>query len=57
MPDPFADPKTLHPVTLPDGASHKGTVYLAPAVRNHSRFIVGDYTYASAHVPPDDWAF
>lgn len=53
----LADPNKLHPVTLPDSSQHKGTVFLAPAVANHAKFHVGDYTYASAHVPPADWAF
>ncbi|MEO9864243.1 MAG: CatB-related O-acetyltransferase [Yoonia sp.] len=57
MPDPFPAPETLRPVILPDGTPHAGTVFLAPAVKDHTKFIVGDYTYASAHVPPDDWAF
>lgn len=57
MPDPFPAPDTLHPVILPDGTPHAGTVFLAPALKGHTKFIVGDYTYASAHVPPDDWAF
>lgn len=52
----FASPDTLHPVRLPDGSAHLGTVFLKPAIET-SRFEVGDYTYASAHVPPDDWAF
>ena len=56
MPAIFASPDTLHPVTLPDGTSHLGTVFLAPATAHNARFNVGDYSYASAHVPPDDWA-
>lgn len=55
MPRPFPDPQTLNPVTLPDGTPHEGTVFLAPAVKAHAKFHVGDYTYASAHVPPDGW--
>lgn len=51
------DPSMLHPVRLPDGRPHEGTVFLAPAVAHHARIDVGDYTYASAHVPPQDWAF
>lgn len=57
MSTPFPDPDTLHPVKLPTAEDHKGTVFLAPATVDHPRFHVGDYTYASAHVPPDDWAF
>ncbi|WP_322865133.1 CatB-related O-acetyltransferase [Aquicoccus sp. G2-2] len=54
MPD-FPSPETRHPVRLPDGAAHDGTVFLKPAI-NHARFAVGEYTYASAHRPPADWA-
>lgn len=52
---PFPTPDTRHPVRLPDGSAHEGTIFLAPAI-SHPRIAVGDYTYASAHVPPDDWA-
>lgn len=52
---PFARPDAAHPVTLPDGNSHLGTVYLR-AVIDHPRIEIGDYTYASAHHPPADWA-
>ena len=57
MPTSFPAPDTLHPVLLPDGSPHLGTVFLAPAVQGCARIIVGDYTYASAHEPPDHWAF
>ncbi len=57
MSGPIADPQTLHPVILPDGTPHEGTVFLAPAVAHHTKFIVGDYSYASAHTAPADWAF
>ena len=52
---PFADPGALHPVILPDGTPHEGTVFLSVAI-THPRIDVGDYTYASAHHPPADWA-
>lgn len=52
----FASPDTLHPVTLPDGSTHAGTVFLRPATSEHPQFHAGDYSYASAHIPPDDWA-
>jgi len=55
MPEFFADPNTLHPVVLPDGTPHTGTVFLKPAL-SHPRIEVGDYSYASAHHPPEDWA-
>jgi virginiamycin A acetyltransferase len=52
---PFASPDTLHPVRLPDGSPHLGTVFLKPAI-DHPRIEVGDYSYASAFDPPEDWA-
>lgn len=57
MPDsrPFPAADVLHPVPLPDGSTHPGTVFLAAAV-DHPRLSVGAYTYASAHQPPGDWA-
>lgn len=57
MVDALSDPNVLHPVMLPDGTAHQGTVFLGPATAHHAKFHVGDYTYASAHVPPTDWAF
>jgi len=57
MSGPFPTPDTLHPVILPDGTAHAGTVFLAPAVEHHAKFKVGDYSYASAHSAPADWAF
>lgn len=51
----FATPDTLYPISNPDGSPHRGTVFLKPAV-DHQRLSVGDYTYASAFRPPDDWA-
>ena len=52
---PFPGADTRHPLTLPDGTVHTGTVFLKNAI-DHPRIDIGDYTYASAHVPPDDWA-
>jgi virginiamycin A acetyltransferase len=40
---------------LPDGTTHAGTVFLN-AVIDHPRMEIGDYSYASAFDPPDDWA-
>ncbi len=51
----FPDPSHSHPVLLADGTPHRGTVFLR-GVLNHPRIDVGDYTYASAHHPPPDWA-
>ena len=57
MPAPFALPDATrrHPITLPDGTPHLGTVFLKNVV-DHPRFVVGDYTYASDFDPPEDWA-
>ncbi len=51
----FPSPRTRNPVKLSDGTAHGGTVFLSAAT-DHPRIRVGDYSYASAHVPPDDWA-
>ncbi len=55
MPPVFPTPDTRHPILLPDGTPHAGTVFLR-AVITHPRWQVGDYTYASAQTPPQDWA-
>ena len=52
---PFPPPDERHPVPLPDGSRHAGTVFLR-AVVDHPRFEVGDYSYASTFDPPADWA-
>lgn len=51
----FSPPNRLHPVSQPDGTPLTNTVFLSAAVM-HPRLEVGDYTYASAHEPPSDWA-
>ena len=51
----YPNPDTRHPIKLADGSTHEGSVFLLAAV-SHSRISVGDYTYASAHYPPTDWA-
>lgn len=48
-------PDLKHPVVLPDGTAHEGTVFLK-AVIEHPNWGVGDYSYASAFAVPDDWA-
>ncbi len=57
MPAPFALPDATrrHPITLPDGTPHLGTVFLKNVI-DHPRFVVGEYTYASDFDPPEDWA-
>lgn len=51
----FPDAARVHPITLPDGSEHPGTVHLAQVIE-HRSFHVGDYTYATDFNPPQDWA-
>ena len=55
MPADFPAPDTRHPLVMPDGTRHAGTVFLS-AVIDHPNWQVGDYTYASAWTEPPDWA-
>lgn len=52
---PFPTPDTTHPVPLPDGSRHEGTVFLN-AVIDHPRIEAGDYSYYSDHNPPENVA-
>ena len=51
----FPPADTRFPITLPDGSTHEGTVFLR-AVVDHPRIAVGEFTYASTRTPTDDWA-
>jgi virginiamycin A acetyltransferase len=53
----FPTPDTAHPLILPDGVPHPGTVFLR-AIIDHPRWDIGAYTYASSFDPPsqDGWA-
>ncbi|ROU02675.1 CatB-related O-acetyltransferase [Histidinibacterium lentulum] len=55
MPAPLPASGTRNPLILPDATAHPGTVFLAAAI-DHPRWEVGAYSYASADVPPEDWA-
>lgn len=55
MPNSFPPPHLRHPLILPDGTTHIGTVFLK-AVIDHPRIEVGEYTYADAFDPPANWA-
>lgn len=55
MPRPFPDAAERHPLILPDGTPHAGTVFLK-AVIDHPRIEVGAFSYASSAAPPEDWA-
>lgn len=56
MPAQLPDAARIHPITLPDGSEHAGTVFLNN-VNTHPRVQVGAYTYASDFDPPapDGW--
>ena len=51
------DARCIHPVTLPDGSTHKGTVFLRSVI-DHPQIEVGAFTYASDFDPPapEGWA-
>ena len=51
----FPDAREPHPIVLPDGTRHAGTVFLNRVV-DHPNIEVGDYTYAHDFDSPDDWA-
>ena len=52
---PFPPATERHPLVMPDGTRHDGCVFLN-AVIDHARIEVGDYTYANAFDPPENWA-
>lgn len=51
----FPSALTRHPVALPDGSAHPGTVFLR-AVIDHPNIEVGDYAYYSDFGPVEDCA-
>ncbi|GHE91838.1 acetyltransferase [Aliiroseovarius zhejiangensis] len=57
MPFSMPDATRVHPVTLPDGSIHEGTVFLSNVI-DQPNIEVGDFTYASDFDPPpfDGWA-
>jgi len=57
MPSAFPDAACIHPITLPGGGEHHGTVFLNNVIEQPN-FVVRDYTYASDFDPPDGpgWA-
>ncbi|MCC1494879.1 CatB-related O-acetyltransferase [Cognatishimia sp. F0-27] len=54
---PLPDPDAAHPIILPDGTAHAGTVHLAKVI-DHPCIEVGAFSYASDFDPPepDGWA-
>ena len=55
MPADFPSAETRHPLVFPDGTAHLGSVFLKAAI-DHPCWEIGEYSYASAHEPPEDWA-
>lgn len=51
---PLPDRTEKHPIILPDGTRHPGTVLLS-SVNTYPNVEVGDWTYASAFDPPENW--
>lgn len=51
----FLDAASAHPMRFPDGTLNRGLVHLNRVI-DHPNIEIGDYTYASAFEPPEDWA-
>ncbi|WP_420409177.1 CatB-related O-acetyltransferase [Hoeflea sp.] len=51
----FLDANLRHPITLPDGTAHAGTVHLSQVI-DHPNISVGDYSYYSSFDAPQDYA-
>ncbi|MFQ6549129.1 CatB-related O-acetyltransferase [Aestuariibius sp. 2305UL40-4] len=50
---PLPDPTEIYPFRFPNGAPHRGMIFLSAAA-NHPQITVGDYTYMSVFDPPED---
>lgn len=55
MPPRFLDASLRHPIILPDGSPHAGTVHLNQVI-DHPNITVGDYSYYSGFETPPDYA-
>lgn len=55
MARPFLDASARHPITLPNGEPHRGTVHLNRVI-DHLNIEIGDYSYYSDFEPVDDYA-
>ncbi len=55
MARPFLDANARHPITLPNGEPHRGTVHLNRVI-DHPNIEIGDYSYYSDFEPVDDYA-
>ena len=52
---PFLNAGLRHPIVMPDGTPHAGTVHLAQVI-DHPNISVGDYSYYSSFDVPADYA-
>ncbi|SOE18593.1 virginiamycin A acetyltransferase [Hoeflea halophila] len=52
---PFLDASLRHPIILPDGNPHTGTVHLNQVI-DHPNITIGDYSYYSGFETPPDYA-
>jgi len=55
MSRPFLDARLRHPIILPDGNPHTGTVHLNQVI-DHPNIAIGDYSYYSGLDKPADYA-
>lgn len=55
MSRPFLDAGLRHPIILPDGSPHVGTVHLNQVI-DHPNIVIGDYSYYSSFDLPADYA-
>ena len=55
MPRPFPGAECRHPIQLPDGTTHTGTVFLKNVI-DHPNIDVGDHAYYSDFEPVEDYA-
>jgi virginiamycin A acetyltransferase len=55
MSRPFLDAAARHPIILPNGEPHRGTVHLNRVI-DHPNIEIGDYSYYSDFDPVDDYA-
>jgi len=55
MPRPFLDAALRHPIVLPDGQPHTGTVHLNQVI-DHPNISIGDFSYYSGFEALTDYA-
>ena len=55
MSRPFLDASLRHPIILPDGSPHSGTVHLNQVI-DHPNITIGDFSYYSGFETPANYA-